>query len=462
MTAALKIDETLNEGLVREFHVTVPERHYLDQIETQLKAIAADAKMPGFRAGKVPLNLVRQRYETSAKNDALQALLKTTVTQALDGRNLRLSSTPDLNLKVFKPGCDIECTVRVELLPEIPPLDPESLSLDKRFVPVTDDDVAQEVKRLVDDFVVHCDADDDYLATNKDIIHCYYTATVEGEVIIDDSRERSIIVGDKDIVPELGQALLGIKKGDARRFSILFPETGYTAQVAGKTVDYAISKVTRIEKAKTAATLEEMLNIEHDTMMHKSDHVSDVSTDGGPQSVESFAADIRKNLEENRDHQATALLKLVLLDTLDKQYSFDLPPSLLKEEYGHVLHRLDPHHHHDGADACVHDDTIQAKASLLASRRVKLGLILAEYGRTCDIQVTDDDIRREIHATAWRSGGRYREVLEFFANHKEAIDTVRASLFEKNVVDTILTKVQVHLIPTDRDTFDAAMTTHND
>jgi trigger factor len=458
----MQITETRNEGLIREYKVALPAAEISRKLEGRLSELAKTIKIPGFRPGKVPMSLVRQRFGSALRNEVLEQVISESSQALIKDRNLRPAATPKLSISAYEEAGDLEYEIAVEVLPDIVPPDYSQIMLERLVAEPGDDDVAEALDRLARHARQFSEADAGHVAARGDLAIVNFVGPEDRKGFRDEEGEGvPIEIGSDEPLPGVGEQLDGARVGERREIAVTFPADYAVESLRGLTTTYEV-EVVGLRVAPPVAIDEEL------------------AKRFGFDNLEALKAEILRQRREDLRGLSRMRLKRALLDRLAELYSFDVPEVLVSREYENICRHMtgnetassagEPHVHDEGcghdhdhelahgeeprdapADALSSETPPDAKLSeeqrqefrALAERRVRLGLVLAEVGRQSHIKVTPDELNRAIVAEARRWPGQEREVFTYFQQHGEARDALAAPILEDKVVDYIVELSQV-------------------
>lgn len=417
----MQVTETNAEGLKHEFKVVVPASQLETRMQDKLAEIARTVAMPGFRPGKVPMTIVRKKYGGHVMGEILEGAVNDGAGQAISGKNLRPAVQPKIEITKFEEGSDLEFTVAVEVLPEIAFMDFASISLvrDKAVVPEAEIDDAikniaernetsEPVKRA---------------AKSGDVVVIDFVGKQDGVAFPGGTAEGySLKLGSGTFIPGFEDQLIGKKAEQDVEVNVTFPEAYGNESLAGKPALFEV-KVKEVRAAKPAEIDDELAKAV------------------GLESLEALKTAIRDEIARDLDGASRLKLKRALLDALASGHDFPVPPSMVEHEFEAIWKQVEADKEagrQDAADAGKSEDELKAEYKTLAERRVRLGLLLAEVGRVNEVTVTQEDLNRGIMMEARRYPGQEHLVLQYYQKNPEALDSLRAPLFEEKVVDFIL------------------------
>ncbi len=423
----MNITETSVDGLKREFRVVISSQDIANKVNDRLESVRRTVQMPGFRPGKVPLSVVKQRYGGSVLAEVLEGAIADSSRQAMDERGLRVALQPKIEVEKYEEGGDLAYTMAVELLPDVEPGDMTSIQLEKPVVPVDEARVDETLGRIAEMNGTTQPVAEDRAAENGDTVLIDFAGSVDGEARPGmDAKDFELELGSGRFIPGYEEQLVGAKAGEHRTVTVTFPEDYGAKDLAGKEAVFEVD----VKELRRKAPAE--IN-------------DDLAKAMGVDSVD----ELRKLVRERIGHEYNSLSRLrvkrQLLDELAKRHSFEVPPGMVDIEFEAIWERLQAEIKagQAGAEAEKSEEDLRAEYRAIAERRVRLGLLLSEVGRRNNIQVSQDELNRALVAEARRYPGQERQVFEFFKNSPQAVENLRAPIFEDKVVDFILELAQV-------------------
>ncbi len=421
----MRIAETLNEGLKREYSVSIPAAFMDAKVDAQLAKVAGQVRMPGFRPGKVPLNLVRKMHGPQLLNDALQEAVQEGMQQLIADHNLRPAMQPRIDLTAPPvAGKDVDFTVVVEVLPVIEAPAIDGIALDKLVVPVDEAAIDLAVARLAEQARGFTPATDGHVAATNDSLVIDFVGTVDGEVFDGGKgEEMRVVIGSGQLIPGFEDQLVGAKVGDHRTVKVDFPADYNVAYLAGRAAEFAVT-VSGIDIPDTAPLDDEF--------------------------AKKFGIDSIAALREILSDQVAAELatmtrthmKRKLLDTLAGAHDFAVPTSMVDAEFDAIWQQVEAEGE-VSADSAKQDEE-RAEYRRIAERRVRLGLLLSEIGQVNGVAITQAEMNRLIGQEAAKySQAEQPQVVKYFQENTMAAAQLRAPLYEDKVVDFLLEKAVV-------------------
>ncbi len=418
---SIKTVETENEGLKRAFMLTIPAQDIEARVDQEVKRIAPQVRMPGFRPGKVPANLIRKMHGEALRRDALDGAVQDGVQQLLKEQNVRPALQPQVELdERYEPGKDAEIHVRVEALPEVPAPQIEGLTLDRLTVDVDDKDVDAQIAELAGQSRKWTDAPKKHAAARGDLVVIDFEGKVGAKPFEGGKGEdMSVEIGSGRLIPGFEDQLIGVKAGDEREIKVTFPADYQAKNLAGKDANFAV--VVKAVKTGSANSIDD-----------------EFATSLGLQSLDQLRQVLREQ-RQNELYQLTRThMKRQLLDLLAARHDFPVPETMVDAEYQNILGQLrhEASHEADPEAALAEIEKDAAEYRRIAERRVRLGLLLSEIGAANGVEVSDDEMQRLVANAASQYQGKDREnFLRYVGQEPMAAAQLRAPLFEDKVVD---------------------------
>jgi trigger factor len=434
----MQVTETKAEGLRREYQVVVPADKLEAKTTEKLNTVRQDFQMKGFRKGKAPLPLLKKMFGKSLLGEVVQETVEETVTEHLKESGHRPARQPEIKIvnETFDEGQDLKVEFAYECLPEVPEVDFSAISLERKVVTVDDRAVEEALTRLAESSTVYEPREREAQAQDHDQVVLDFTGRIGGEPFEGgEAEDYPLVLGSRSFIPGFEDQLLGARAGEQRQVTVHFPEEYGARHLAGKEAvfDVTVKEV----RAPRSAEINE-----------------DLATRYGAENLDDLRAQIRERIAAEYNDSTRALLKRRLLDKLDQMVSFELPPSLVEAEAKAIAHQLwheeNPDHHgHDHPEIEPTGEHVK-----LAERRVKLGLLLAEVGQKQKIEITDQEMGQAIMAHARNYPGQERRFFDFVRQNRQALEQIRAPIYEDKVVDYILAQAQVTEVAVTKDAFE--------
>ena len=417
---AMRIAETLNEGLKREYSVSIPAAVIEAKVDAQLGKVAAQVRMPGFRPGKVPLNLVRKMHGAQLRSDALQEAVNEGMQQLIAEHALRPAMQPQIDLaEAPAAGKDVDFKVAVEVLPTIASPNIDGIALEKLVVESGEAEIDIAVQRLADQQKSFAPAPAKHKAATGDTVVIDFVGTVGGEAFDGGKGEgMKILLGSGQLIPGFEDQLVGAKAGDKRTVKVTFPADYNVAYLTGRAAEFAVT-VTGVETA-VPVVLDDSL-----------------AKTFGIDTIEALREILKDQVAAELGAMTRTHMKRKLLDTLAGSHNFAVPQSMVDAEFDQIWRQVE-------AEEAEATDDDRAEYRRIAERRVRLGLLLSEIGQSNGVQVSQAEMNRLIGQEATKySQAEQPQVVKYFQENAMAAAQLRAPLYEDKVVDFLLGKAAV-------------------
>ena len=435
--------ETLNEGLKRAYMVTIPANDVAQRVEAEIKSIAPQVRMPGFRPGKVPANLVKKMHGPAIEQDVLNKTVQDGIQKLIAEQKLRPAMQPSVELdKAYETGKDVALKVELEVLPDVPPPVIEGLKLERLTVEAPAEEIDSQLERIAAQQKQYQDAQEGHPAIEGDLVVMDYVGTVDGVAFDGGTGEgMSIELGSGRLIPGFEAQLEGVKKGESRTLNVTFPKDYGEKSLAGKEAQFKV-QVTDVRVPGETRVDDEF------------------AKSLGLDSLETLRNLIKGQVEQELNNLTRTHMKRKLLDQLAASHSFPVPPSMVDAEFDQIWAQLEHEATHE-------DDPEAAKAELekdrddyraIAERRVRLGLLLSEIGQQNGVEVSQQEMQRLIMQAAQQYSPADRErFIQYVQQDPMAAAQLRAPLYEDKVVDFLFEKAEISDRNVSREELEAAI-----
>jgi trigger factor len=402
----------------------------------RLATLGKTLNLPGFRPGKVPPMVVRQRFGSAVTAEVLEESVSEATQQVLTERGLRPALQPKIDVVSLDVGGaaakDLEFKVELELLPDITLPDFSTISLTRlkaeaaaETIDKTLADIAQRNRELVE---ITPEERGDRGAATGEVLTVDFVGRVDGvEFPGGKGEDMAVEIGGGGFIPGFSEQLEGMKPGESRTIEVTFPDEYGAKELAGKaaTFDITAKKLSR----GVAPALED-----------------EFAKKLGFDDLAGMREMITQRIQSDYDQMSRLRLKRQLLDALADAVSFTSPEGMVEQEFAQIWQRLEAERKEgrlDDDDKAKDDDTLKAEYRAIAERRVRLGLLLAEIGKVNNIVVAPEEMNRAMRTEASRYPGQEQQIFEFFRQNPRAAETLRGPLFEEKVMDFILELAKV-------------------
>jgi len=439
----MQIVETANEGLKRAYTVTIAASDIEARIDAEVKKVAPQVRMPGFRPGKVPANLIRKMHGESLHNDALSASLRESIDTLMREKQLRPAMQPKVDLSEgYEQGKDAELTVEVEVLPEIEAPSLEGLTLERLIVPATDEAVDEALNRLAQNQKNYNDAEEGHEAQDGDQLIIDFVGRLDGTEFEGGKAEGApLVLGSGQFIPGFESQLAGVKAGEKRTITVTFPEDYPAENLKGKDAEFDIT--VQAVKAPAEMAVDE-----------------EFAKSLGLESLDKLKELMKAQIEQETAGLTRTQMKRQLLDHLAAGHDFPVPPTMVKAEFEQIWQQLQ-------AEVAKEEDPEAGLKEIegekedyrrIAERRVRLGLLLSEIGQKNGVEISQQEMGMLLQQAAqqYRPEDRQRFV-DYVRSEPTAMAQLRAPLYEDKVVDFLFDKAEITEREVTREELEAAI-----
>ena len=435
--------ETLNEGLKRAYTLKISAKDIDSRVDAELKRVAPTIKMPGFRPGKVPANLVRKMHGEALMQDALNTSIQEGIQSLIAEQKLRPALQPSVSLDDgYELGKDADVKVELEVLPDVPAPAIDGLKLERLSVAADDAAVNEQLKKFADQQKRWDDAKATYKAKIGDLVVMDFVGKV-GDVAFDGGTgsDMSVELGTGRLIPGFEDQVVGVKTGEERQINVTFPEDYQAKELAGKPATFDL-KITAVKTAGETKIDDEL------------------ATSLGLESFEQLTGLLKGQIEQELNGLTRTHMKRKLLDQLAEGHDFEVPPSMVEAEFDQIWQQLqhEATHEEDPAAALAEMEAERDDYRKIAERRVRLGLLLSEIGQANGVEVTSQEMNRLIAQAAQQYGPEDRQrFMQYIQQEPMAAAQLRAPLYEDKVVDWLFAKAEISDREVTREELEAAI-----
>lgn len=429
----MQIVETLNEGLKRAYEIKITAKDIESRVDAEVKKIAPQVNMPGFRKGKVPANLVRKIHGDAILQDAVNASIQESVQKTIEDNKLRPAMQPSVVSKDGKDidpklGKDVELKMELEILPDVPTPDVDGLKLERLQVEADKKTVEEALQKFAESQKQFETAPKSYKAQIGDQCLIDFEGKVDGVPFEGGKGEgMAIELGSGRLIPGFEDQLVGKKANDEVLVKVTFPDDYNVESLKGKdaTFDVVIGEVQKPKEAKA------------DDEMAKS---------MGLEGIDQLTELLKGQIEQELNGLTRTHMKRKLLDQLAASHDFEVPPSMVEAEFSQIWQQLEQ-------EAAQEEDPEAARKEMedekdeyrdIAVRRVRLGLLLSEIGQANGVEVSQQEMSMLMQQAAQQYRPEDRErFFQYIQQDQMAAAQLRAPMYEDKVVDFLFDKAEI-------------------
>ena len=420
--------ETLNEGLKRAYRITISAKEIDALVDKELKTITPQVRMPGFRPGKVPANLVRKMHGPALEQQALENAVQDGVQRLIQEQKIRPAMQPQVALEEGGSGKDAVLTVEVETLPEVPEPKVGGLKIERLVVEPEKEAVDAAVQRLAEGQKSYDPAPAKHKAEKGDLLVLDYEGKIDGKPFEGGTGTgMSLELGSGRLIPGFEDQLIGAKANEQLVVSVTFPDNYPVDYLKGRPATFDVT----VNEVQTARAM-------------KAD--DDFAKSMGMEGIEQLRELMKGQIEQELNGLTRTHMKRQLLDQLAASHDFPVPDSMVEAEFQQIWQQLEHEASHEEDPAAARAEMEREKDDYraIAERRVRLGLLLSEIGNKNGIQITEQEMSQLLLQAAQQYKPEQRQqFVEYVRNEPMAAAQLRAPLFEDKVVDFLFQSAEI-------------------
>jgi trigger factor len=420
----MKTTALSKEGLTQKFAVVIPAADIERQMEEELASLGHKVKLPGFRPGKVPMNVLKQRYAKDVMGEVVNNTVNKVTRELIEKEKLRPALQPDVKITEFPEGGDMALEIEVEVLPDVQEPDFAKITIEELVCDVADSEVEEGLKRLADNSKHTHKAPTDAEAKLGDVVKIDFVGKLGGEPFEGGAGNGfQLELGSNQFIPGFEEQVVGMKSGMKRTIQVTFPNDYHAKNLAGQKADFDI-------------TCHEVLHMHTPEV---DEHLAEVV---GFESLAKLREAVKSRIEDEYKQFSRAKAKKALFDKLDEMLDFPVPSRMQTLEFDSIWKQIEQAKQQ--GDETLKDkseDELKKEYEAIATRRVKLGILLSEVGRKHNVHVTKEELSAAVMQQARQYPGQEDKVFEFYRRNPQQVDELRGPILEEKAVDFILAKV---------------------
>lgn len=419
----MQVKEIKSEGLKHELEVIVPANDIEKHVETRLLEVGKTVKIQGFRPGKVPMNILKQRYGRAVLGEVLESAVNDATKQVIEDKKLKPAMQPKIEVQEFDEGKDLKYKMEIEVLPEFKVMDIKGMKLEKLVAKVDDKQIDEALERITAQHKGSKKIEGNRASKKGDILVIDFHGRTKDDGVEHEGMHAhgsKLELGSGQFIPGFEEQLEGKKAGDKVEVNVTFPKEYGANNLAGREAIFDVD-VKEIHEATDAV-------------------VNDAfAKELGFDDEKELRGAVENQLQKDYESHTNMKLKRQILDILDDNHSFDLPESMQTAEYEGIVQQIEMERKQDPSNT-EGDLTDEEKEELqaIAERRVRLGLVIADIGQANGVTVADQELQGAVIGEAQKYPGQEKMVFEYYQKNPQALEGLRAPLFEEKVVDLIV------------------------
>ncbi len=403
-----------------EYHakIVISNEEIDNVVSKELHNLVKKVKIAGFRPGKVPFKKVQDMYGASVRQDAVSDKVNESIRAIIKDNNLKIVGDPKIEEFKNDKGSDIEFIVKFELMPEIELPDFKKITIEKPLLKLETSDIESQLNMLASN---NKNYQEEVKGEAKlgDQVTLDAVGYVDGEAFEGGKLEsHKLVLGSKSFIDNFEDQLVGHKIGDEVSVNVTFPELYHAKNLAGKKSEFKV-KINAIHRAENSKIDDEL------AQKFKFDN------------LEALKEQLSKNISSTYDEPINTMMKMRLFDALENDLTFDAPDSMLEKEYQILKDQANQANELDDSLKAMSEEEINQYFRKIAKRRVKIGLMLADYIKIKGLKIDQNDIRNAVLAQARNYPGQEQQIIEFYTKNPKAIENLQGPILENKAVQNI-------------------------
>ncbi len=426
----MEIKEKKTTGLKREFEIIITNKTIDQLVQNKISELAPKANIPGFRPGKVPHNIIKSRFGKQIFGEVVNESLNDASKKIVDDFKINAATQPKMDVKSIDEGKDIRVDYSVEVMPDFKVPDLTKLKITRPIVKVEEKQVDESIERIAKQNTKTQKINKDRKTKLNDTVVIDFQGKINNEVFEGgEAKGHHLKIGSNTFIPGFEDKLIGKNSGQNLDIDLNFPENYQAKELAGKKVVFNVTINEIREDIKT------LIN-------------DDFAKSLGLENLETLKKNVKEQIVNQHSVQTRSKMKREILDLLANSLEFELPNSLVEDEYQSVCKAMKSNDQKvNGLKDEPNDEnmskTEKDDALTISKRRVRLGLILAEIGRLNNIKVEEKDTQNAMMQELQRYPGREKEILDYFKQNPDFQNQLSGPVFEDKIIDFILELVEV-------------------
>ncbi len=411
----MKIEVKSKKGLRTILSVIVDKKNIQTKMDERLKELQKEVALKGFRPGKVPPEVIKSQFGKSIYGEVVDKILRETTTKAIDEKKLKVAGQPKIDLKQFGEGKDLNYELQIDCLPSVTLKSFEKFKATNFKVKIDDKIIEEKLKEIANQNKQFEDKNENEKAINGDQVIFDYSATVDDNKF-DGSEGKGVELelGKDLFLKGFDEQLIGVKKNDTKILDAILPTNHPKKELVNKRAKFQC-KILNVKKPKDTKIDDEFAKLM------------------GAKDIKDLKSLIEKQISGQYSQALNSITKKEILDQIEKNHQVDLPQNLIDQEISIMTQNLKPEE----------KEKHRANNEKLAKSRIKLGLLLNEYGEKNNLKVSDDEVRNEIQKQIKSMPGQEKMVLEYYQKNPSASQSLKGSLYEQKIIELIKSKINL-------------------
>ena len=408
----MKIEVQSKKGLRTILSIIIDKKIIQEKLDKKLSELQSEVSLKGFRPGKVPTAVIKNQFGKAIYGEVIDKLLQETSNKALEEKKIKAAGQPKIDLKTFGEGKDLNYTLEVNSLPELNLANFEKYTASEYLIKIEDKLIDEKINEIAKNNKTFSDKNDK--STKGDLVIFDYNATVDDKKFDgSESKNTRLVIGEDLFLKGFDEKLIGVKKNDKKTIEVNLPKNYPNKDLSNKKAKF--------ECIITNVQIENATKID-DTF----------AKNMGAKDLNDLKSLVEKQILSQYNQSLDSITKKEILDQIDKLHKTDLPKNLVEQEVYSMTQNLKKE------EAEKH----KVKNLKTAESRIKLGLILNEYGEKNNLKVSDDDVKAEIQKQIKGMPGQEKMVLDYYQKNPSAAQSLKGALYEDKILSLFKSKIK--------------------
>ena len=403
----MKIEEKKNKGLDLEWKVIIPSSSINLKLDEKYKDLAKNVKIPGFRPGKVPVNIIKKRFSQSVISEILDTVINENLRNAFLDKKIRPSVQPSVDIEKYEEGKDLTLNVKIQKMPEVKDFDLKTISLEKSNLNIREEDINNTLNDIAKKHERFAPLTKKRSSLDGDLVLFDYEGKIDNKKFENGSgKDETVVLGSNKYIPGYEKQMVGLNIGDDKEIKVKFPDDYRENSLAGKDASFHI-KIKDIQERVKKIAIDDQL-----------------AKEVGEKSLQNLKEKIQDKM--NNEFKTLSFLKMrrQATELLLKKLNFELPSRMVDDEINFLKSNS--------------KDKKEKEIEELAKRRVKLGVIISSISEKNKIIIEDSDLTKSVVEEAKKYPGQEQQVVKFYKENPSMMNNLRGVALEEKVMNFVV------------------------
>ncbi len=409
----MKIEVQNKKGLTTTLNIVIDKKTIQEEMDKRLIELQSEVSLKGFRPGKVPQTVIKSQFGKAIYGEVIDKILRESSNQAIDKQNIKAAGQPKIDLKTFGEGKDLNYTLEINSLPQIDLANFEKYSATEYSIKVSDKTLDEKINEIAKNNKTFSDKNEK--SEKGDLVIFDYSATVDKQKFEgSEGKNTRLVIGQDLFLKGFDEKLLGVKKDQNITINVSMPENYPDKNLANKKAEF-MCKIINVQKPNDTKVDDEF------------------AKNMGAKNLTDLKNLISKQVSTQYSQALDSITKKEILDQIEKFHKFELPQNLIEQEVHMMTHHLKKE-----------DIEKNKKKNLkIAESRIKLGLVLNEYGEKNNLKVSDDDVKGEIQKQIKGMPGQEKMIVDYYQKNPSAAQSLKGALYEEKIINLFKSKAKI-------------------